>query len=359
VRRPFWVGVVALGVLSAFAVAVLAGHVWDPMAFVLERPAGIPASQSWAVGYDGQQSYAIALDPFGPAQGLDYPAYRYLRILYPLLARLLALGQPSLIPWTMLIVNLAAAGVSAGLLASLCEKRGVHPAWALVVFLSFNYLIVVRFDLTEPLALALALVGLWAYDRGRLPLAGIAFAAGALSREVTLAFPLTLALFCAVRGQWKRSFFLTAVSAGTYLLWGAVVWTWLSDTRLLPPSLSPTFPPLSGLMSLEPFESRVLVLLWAVIPAMLGGGAALWDLLRAPARAGAESAWLLAANSGLIVLLPLASWVDPLAVLRLALGSLVAIVLWSAQCHRRLLRWEAALWGPSILLAFLIPGYIV
>jgi hypothetical protein len=344
--------------MSAFAVAVLAGHGWDPKAFVLERPEGIPSGQTWAVGYDGQQSYAIALDPFGPAQGLDFPAYRYLRILFPLFAHVLALGQPTLIPWSMLVINLVAAGVSAGLLASLCERRGVHPAWAMLVFLSFNYLIVIRFDLTEPFALAFALLGLWACERGHLPLAGAAFAAGALAREVTLAFPLTLALVSGIRGRWKKAVFLAAVSAGVYVVWATVVWTRLPGPRLLPPDLAPTFPPFSGLTSLQPVQSRALVLMWAILPAVIGGAGALWDLLRAPAATGSESAWLVAANNGMMAVLPLATWVDPLAVLRLGLGSLVAIILWSAKFHPRLLRFELALWGPSILMPLLIPGFI-
>ena len=356
--RPLWVGLTTLGLVSAFAVAVLAGHGWDPRAFVLERPADIPPEQTWGVGYDGQQSYAIALDPFGPAQGLDYPAYRYLRILYPLFAHILAFGRASLIPWSMLFINVAAAAVSAGLLASLCERRGVHGAWALIVFLSFNYLIVIRFDLTEPLALAFALAGLWACERGHLPLAGAAFAAGALAREVTLAFPLALALVSALRGRWKKAAYLTAVSAGVYIIWVAVVWTRLPGPRLLPLDLAPTFPPFAGLTSLQPVQSRVLVLLWAIIPAVIGGVAAVWDILHAPASTGSESAWLVAANSGLMGILPLASWIDPLAVLRLGLGLLVALILWSARFHPRALRWEVALWVPSLLMPLLIPGFI-
>src|SRR6266436_1733061 len=45
-------------------------------------------------GYDGQFSYWLAVDPSPAAAGthFDVPAYRYQRILYPLLARALALG---------------------------------------------------------------------------------------------------------------------------------------------------------------------------------------------------------------------------------------------------------------------------
>jgi hypothetical protein len=42
----------------------------------------------------------------------------------------------------------------------------------------------------------------------------------------------------------------------------------------------------------------------------------------------------------------------------LALGAQVAILLWSAQTRPRFLRWAAALWAPSVLMVFIIPGYI-
>jgi hypothetical protein len=43
----------------------------------------------------------------------DVPAYRYQRILYPVAARALALGNADLVPWTLIIVNVIAlmAGV--------------------------------------------------------------------------------------------------------------------------------------------------------------------------------------------------------------------------------------------------------
>jgi hypothetical protein len=352
------VGVLTAAALSLFAAAVLAGHAWDPRAFVLERPVDIPPEQTWAVGYDGQQSYAIALDPLGPADGLDFPHYRYLRILYPLLARLLVLGRPEGIAWSMIALNLVSAGISAGLLAALLEKRGVKGGWSLLVFLSFNYLIVIRFDLTEPLAFALALAGLWLYERGMTAAAGAAFAAAALTRDVTLAFPVAVGVVCALRGRWKETALLVGASAGAYVTWTALVWAWLPGPTLLPAGLSPVFPPFSGIAALEPVEGRVLALLWAVGPAVVCGAAALWQLIRRPGAPGAEAPWLVAANAGLIGLMPHASWVDLLAVLRLALGLMMALLLWVSQSNPRTLRWAAALWGPSLLVAFIIPGYV-
>ena len=54
-----------------------------------------------SVGYDGQFYYYIAHDPFILGQSynhIDFPAYRYQRIIYPLTAWLLSFGQPKVDP---------------------------------------------------------------------------------------------------------------------------------------------------------------------------------------------------------------------------------------------------------------------
>src|SRR5689334_13453201 len=57
------------------------------------------------VGYDGQFAYYLALDPPNAHSYMDFPAYRYTRILYPVLARALAFGQPAFISYTRLRIN--------------------------------------------------------------------------------------------------------------------------------------------------------------------------------------------------------------------------------------------------------------
>src|SRR5947209_4900533 len=96
--------VVGLVYLAAF-VRVLAPSGFDPL--VMVRFSRDPAApQFWdqhppfednGVGYDGRFNYYIARDPLlhsGPPTYFDDAAYRYQRILYPLLAAVLALGQP-------------------------------------------------------------------------------------------------------------------------------------------------------------------------------------------------------------------------------------------------------------------------
>ena len=101
-------------VIIVFCLLYVAGVLWqangDPMAFVLlgtrfseEDPAG-------SEGYDGQFVYQIAANPAGAAPFIDVPAYRYQRVLYPLLARFLAFGQPAIVPWALIVINVVAIG---------------------------------------------------------------------------------------------------------------------------------------------------------------------------------------------------------------------------------------------------------
>src|SRR5690606_33211595 len=98
-------GVTAV-VLLAYLGLVLARAGGDPLALARIGDGfrdGVPLGEE---GYDGQFTYWIALEPRPEAVGprLDVPAYRYQRILLPLVARLLALGLPGLIPWTLAAV---------------------------------------------------------------------------------------------------------------------------------------------------------------------------------------------------------------------------------------------------------------
>ena len=67
------------------------------------------------LGYDGQQFLSIALDPGlsnpDTIAALDHPAYRYRRIVYPLLGYCLGWGNPGWIPWALVAVNIVAIAV--------------------------------------------------------------------------------------------------------------------------------------------------------------------------------------------------------------------------------------------------------
>jgi hypothetical protein len=159
-----------------------------------------PANQNRAAagqGYDGQFAYYIALDPTHARYYLDDPSYRYSRILYPMLARALALGERSAIPWTLLLINLLSIGGGTWGLASWLRRRNTSPWWALIYGLWPGMLISLQRDLTEPLSYGLVIGGLLLLDgrkSWRIPTAGIIFALAGLARQTTLIFPVILAL---------------------------------------------------------------------------------------------------------------------------------------------------------------------
>lgn len=194
-------------------------------------------------GYDGQFYYYLALDPANAHHYMDSDGYRYLRPLYPALARLTALGQPEAIPWTLLGLNLLAVGLGTYLLGLWLERRA-RRAWpALLYGLSPGLLIAVQRDLTEPLAYGLVVAAILAFDLGgRRAWLGSAllFALAALARQTTAVFVPVFGLVLLLRGEGRlrtrlrangaRAAAFIALSLLPYLIYGTVIDDWLGNT---------------------------------------------------------------------------------------------------------------------------------
>lgn len=66
----------------------------------------------------------------GPLQAyknLDVPAYRYQRVLYPLLARALTLGTDHLIPYALIAINLIALTAGTWVTERLLQRHNLSP----------------------------------------------------------------------------------------------------------------------------------------------------------------------------------------------------------------------------------------
>ena len=68
---------------------------------------------------------------------------------------------------------------------------------------------------------------------------------------------------------------------------------------------------------------------------------------------------LLFINLLFVTFMPRTSYIDAFAVIRLAAGMMAAALLWSAAYRPKWLRYLAALWLPSGLLVFVLPGVVV
>jgi hypothetical protein len=186
--------VLVLGfVLARIALGVpVAGFVVAGSDFVdpAQAPGQLPMASDPS-GYDGQFVYRLALQPWTTAQTafgieLDNPAYRQQRILTPLLAWLVSQPPGVSTALALVVVNMLAL-VAAGWYATrLVVDVGRSPWWALVLAFPACMPISLGRDLTEPLAWAGVLAGLWYARRQRWPAAAAALTVAVLSRETSL-----------------------------------------------------------------------------------------------------------------------------------------------------------------------------
>ncbi len=225
------------------------------------RPLANQNKSTPGLGYDGQFSYYIALDPGKARYYIDLPSLRYARILYPLTARALALGHRTAIPWALLLINLLAVAGGTWALATWLQRRQMSPWWALMFGLWPGIVFGVQRDLTEPLAYALVIAGLVLLDRpGRwwpAP-AGILFGLAGLARETTLIFPLLYGLWLAFGGdlpvrcsvpranRWQRAAILLGLSLLPYVAYAAFLSVWLGSLPTSSGDFTPV--PFAGLV---------------------------------------------------------------------------------------------------------------
>ena len=190
--------------LSVFIIA--GDHYVDPSR--LETPIAIMRG---SLGYDGQFFYRLALDPFS-LQATDHgitfdnAAKRSARILYPLLAWTVSLGQARFIPAGLLLVNLAGLALIGGSAAWLTRRLAL-PRWLPFAIMAWpGLLITLTDDTAEIVALSLLLTSLACYLSGRLLPYALLAAAATLTRETTLLIFVGVLAYEAYRSVAARSF---------------------------------------------------------------------------------------------------------------------------------------------------------
>ena len=186
---------------------VMHGKIWPPKAALLvgsrlvgqlsrARDPQIPVLAD--AGYDSQFYWAIAQDPFmrdsRVLKSLDATAYRYQRILFPLIAWLTPGSVPSL---AYRLWALAGAAWLAGLYAMYRLARGIPasaPAAMMLYAVSPGLAFAVLHPLPDVWATTLSLLGLLAWTRRRHGWAAVLFALAGLAKETTVLVPAALIL---------------------------------------------------------------------------------------------------------------------------------------------------------------------
>jgi hypothetical protein len=354
VIRPFHiVGLVAL----AYIALTLWRYGGDPMKFVLVGTRFDPGVAGGTWGYDGQFAYQIARDPIGASRFLDISAYRYQRILYPLIAWATAFGQGTLVPWTLVAVNWLALVAGTWLTEEILAGRGASRWYALSYGLFGGLMMAVRLDLTEPLAYALAQAAVLSYERGRRRSAAGLLALAALTKETTLLVAAGFLLSFALSRRW-REFAEWAVIIGAPFV-ALQVWlrAWLGEWGVGSGGAMATpfeWIPYRGLWSLAAIDARAFALIALIIApmALLPGLAALVAALRDLARRDMHPfVCILLMNALVIPFAPQSTMREPLGMLRLIIGLVAAVIAWGAyRPSRRALNYSL-LWVATLALA--------
>jgi hypothetical protein len=186
-------------------------------------------------GYDGQYYYAIAQAPWRRHDiGIDAPAVRQARILYPALSWLLSGGDARLLLWVMPLVNLLAIAALAALGALAARSHGLSPWWGVLLPFAVNAAMPMLRNLTDILSTLTVASLLIAWLR-RWPwwIAALCAAAALFSREQNVL--VVLLVLAGAVGRFERRWIAGLLAAlMTWLLWLSVLRFFYGEWPLLP-----------------------------------------------------------------------------------------------------------------------------
>lgn len=269
-------------------------------------------------GYDGQFYRLVARDPFlkrGYAQYVDAPEIRWRRILVPLLAWTLALGQDAWLDGAYIAVVLGWVFAGAFWAAQLACSMG-YPAWMGTGFLLVPATLVSLDRMTVDVALAALLLGVLRYcEEGPDWLVWL-LAAAALSRETGVLLVAALVLNAIHRKRFRVAGWMAAALSPAVVWWlfvhlniprsGVVFWGWIPLEGILRRFAHP-IPYAAGV----PFRPILILLDYLALSGALLGVLLMLRYRPSPGRMQGVAAWLFLVPA-LFVSFPDA-WSDPFA----------------------------------------------
>jgi hypothetical protein len=172
-------------------------------------------------GYDGFFYYYIAHDPFIQKDlfyYLDMPSFRYQRILYPLLVYITSLGNNSLMPYMMVMINLVFILGGMWLIIEILTLYGLSPWYSICFGLYPGLLLSVFRSLYNPVSIFFLLMGFYFYIKDKIKLSSLAFMFSLLAKESNLIFVFIIILFELFYRRFKKVIFLI-YSIIPFILW--------------------------------------------------------------------------------------------------------------------------------------------
>jgi len=347
-------------VLAIMVVWVVASQGGDPMALVRPGTMYLEGDPQGTQGYDGQFVYYIARDPNPETveRLLDVPAYRYQRILLPLLARFMVLGQDSAIPWSLAVLGIAFQTAGTWALAALLDGWGINRWYSLAYGLFAGFTLAVRLDLPEPLAYGLVAGGFLALQRKSNAWAWLCFGLALFAKEVTVFFVAAALLSALLGRRWAEVTGLSLIAILPYMLFQIWLWSTFGQPGLGSGGAMATpfeVIPFMGLMRIGYYSPIYLVAMLVVfgpsvmLPTLWG----LWVAIRRWLAGDTNIAVLaLILNALVMLFLPFSTYRETGGTLRFACGLILSVIIYSSRYRMMKVLNYSQLW--SVLNAFLL-----
>lgn len=354
------------------------------LGFVLARGGGDPLAFARIgygpnKGYDGQFTYLIAVDP-SPASVVreiadaraDVPAYRYQRILLPMLARLLGLGQAGLIAWTIPLINLAAQVIGVAIVERLLAQLGVSRWYALVYGLWPGLAVAVRADLTEPpsyMLVALSYLissgagfpareGQTGESAPRLWFSALCFGLAVFAKETAILFVAAHLAYALFARDTRRLVSLLVLGVAPFAVWQLVLkMTFGSFGVGSGGYLGTPFEiiPFNGVWRIIGESQTVFIIFifflgpWVMFPSAWGIIASFREALK---RNWHPYVWALGANAAIVPFTPFSTFREPAAIFRFITGLALATLLFGGLVKSRRVLNYSCFW--LAMLVFLV-----
>jgi hypothetical protein len=296
----------------------LAQHSFDPQSFV---------------EIDGFFVYQLARSFPTLVAPMDIPAYRAQRIL------LSALAAPfgPMTAWALIGINVASAMAGSYALARIARARGCPAIFGALFGCWIGTLFAVELDLTEVLAYALVLWGIWQWERGRPVAAGALLGAAVLAKETAALYGAAVILGAWASSSWRERARLALLSAGPSVLWQLALIARFGESGLAAAmragSPADHMAPLVGLIYADmaaPWAWGIQIG-WVLAPALL---AAIWGAAAIIGGDRSPAAWCLLLNGLFICALPPASTEYLVHSTRIGLAAIIALS-WAVLTLRR------------------------
>jgi hypothetical protein len=323
-----------------FTLIALGLHDWNPLWFMWLGERFADLNPAGRMGYDGQFVYYIARDGLAGIPHLDNPPYRLQRILLPILVRLVSFGQPALMPWVAIFINVAVIVSTTYLLARWLDSQGMSAWYATAHALYVGVFMAYSRNLLEPVAFGLAGLGTVGWLRKKHAVAVTALALAALAKETALLFVFGLALAELAQKRLPRSLVVLASSLPLlawegYLLARFDVLPFTSGTPL-------QIVPLSGILPYVTAEpGRISALLFVALPALALPVVAVYGLVK---NVGSHALWILLFNCVFVLLMPINVYDHVMHAGRNATGLVLATLFCLPLLARSLRRLLWACW---------------